>query len=584
MKRFGFLVVVLLLLAAVTAPAIAWEFHLKGDAEWRLRYWARTGDKDIFGSMDATAVNLGVNHLATFPTGGTNNPGGATFGVLAGENNFGSDMSFTDYRMTIYPKIVVNKAVSVEASVNLTSLGIWSDGEPYVSSPDAFSAPPSAANLGYQNSLYVPISDRPAASNIPNSFVTLQYLKTSIHTPMLDFSIGYKDSGLGMGLWKHKSTRASASFGVSTNYGPFKFGFSPYFTRRLSEWASVTSRNEGDEAQSRKERVRDYFHALQGEIQYKCGPMIVTFVSDSYKEDQAPDTDIRGAAITPGNPSRDTLRYRFHLSFDYFDGKFFAQGEADWFNRWRHGRDASTAGGTRARQGNDNNGWLYGLQVGTVAGPSKITLNYFRATGDDITTRETNEDAQQGDAGISAGYARNWAYLMYYLYGTGTNFNADGYGQPTNLHHVGARVDYGVAANMNFWATYAYAWRDQPQAYRLGGSYFLGVTPYTNDNLREFQNGTSTATPVPDSAREIGWEVDLGVNWQLLQNLTWNTTVAYWQPGTWWSYAYPNTAHIYRLANGADPAGFVSRDNAIFGAGREIDPLILMETSLLINF
>ncbi|MFH1115286.1 MAG: hypothetical protein V1792_15355 [Pseudomonadota bacterium] len=576
MRRFGFIAVVLLLLAAMTIPASAWEMKLKGDTEWRFRYWARTGDKDIFGKMDPTAVNLGVNHLATFPTvGGTQNAPTATFGVLAGENNFGSDMSFTDYRMTIYPKIQVNKAISVEASVNMTSLGIHSDGQPYDNSGNT--------NRGYENSLYVPISSRPAASNVPNTYVTVQYLKASLNTPMLDFSFGLKDSGLGMGLWKSKSTRSSASFGVSTHYGPFKFGFSPYFTRRLSDWRALDSRNTGDEAQSRKERVRDYFRALQGEIEYKCGPMKITFVSDSYKEDQAPDTTIRGGVIAPGKPSQDTLRYRFHLSFDYFDGRFFAQGEWDWFNRWRAG-PAAAASATSVGVGIDNNGMLYGLQLGGVAGPSKVTVNYFRATGDDITTRETNEDAAAGDAGVSSGYVKNWAYLMYYLYGTGTNFNADGYGQPTNMHHLGGRVDYGVAANMNFWATYAYAWRDQPQAYRLGGNYQLGLNSYTNDNLFAFKAGTSPATPVPDSAREIGWEIDLGVNWQILQNLTWNTTCAYWQPGTWWSYAYPNTANIYRTNPGATIAAASTRAGAITGAGREVDPLILMETSLLINF
>ncbi len=574
MRRFGFIAIVLLLLAAMTVPAFAWEMKLKGDTEWRFRYWTRTGAKDIFGQMDPTAVNLGVNHLATFPTGGTQNSGSGTFGVRAGENNFGSDMSFTDYRMTIYPKIKVNKAISVSASVNLTSLGIYSDGQPYDSSGNT--------NYGFNNSLYVPISTRPAAANVPNTYVTLQYLKTSIHTPMMDFSIGYKTSGLGMGLWKHKSTRSSASFSVSTKYGPFKFGFSPYFTRRQSQWEAATSRNEGDEAQRRKEMVRDYFRALEGSIQYKCGPMVWTFVSDSYKEDQAPDISARGAALNPGRPSRDTLRYRFHLSFDYFDGRFFAEGEADWFNRWRAGRGAAdgTTPTSLSREGSDNDAWLYGLQMGTIAGPSKITLNYFRATGDDITTR-TNEDAAGGDAGISAGYVKNWAYLMYYLYGTGTNFNADGYGQPTNMQHLGGRIDYAVAANMNFWATYAYAWRDQPQAYRLGGDYQTGLHTFDNDNLLAAQRGGDDR-PVPDSAREIGWEIDFGANWQILQNLTWNATFAYWQPGTWWSYAYPNTANIYRQNPGA--AITTNRDDAIFGAGREIDPLFLAETSLLINF
>jgi len=262
-----------LAIGVITAPVFAWEFGLKGDWEWRYRYWGRSGENDIFGRMDPNVVNLGVNHLNTFPTGGTNNRASGTFGVLAGENNFGSDMSFTDNRMTLYPTITVNKAIKVGASVNLTSLGIWSDGEPYVSVPPAFSSGgATGTNLGYVNSLYVPISGRPAASNIPNTFVTVQWLKASITTPMLDFSLGYKTSGLGMGLWKHESTRASSSFGVKAHYGPFAIGFSPYFSRRLSEWASVDSRNEGDEAQSRKERVRNYFMAVMGELQYKCGP------------------------------------------------------------------------------------------------------------------------------------------------------------------------------------------------------------------------------------------------------------------------------------------------------------------------
>ena len=53
------------------------------------------------------------------------------------------------------------------------------------------------------------------AVDVPNTYVTLQWLKTSIKTPMLDFSIGYKAAKIGMGLWKHECNRASASFSVS---------------------------------------------------------------------------------------------------------------------------------------------------------------------------------------------------------------------------------------------------------------------------------------------------------------------------------------------------------------------------------
>ena len=148
----------------------------------------------------------------------------------------------------------------------------------------------------------------------------------------------------------------------------------------------------------------------------------------------------------------------------------------------------------------------------------------------------------------------------------GDGWDAAGYGQPTNFHHVGGKLDYAIAANLNLFALYSYAWRDQPNAYRLGGSYAIGLTTFTNDNIRNLSGHC-----VPDSARDIGWEVDLGVNWKLLENLTWNSTFAYWQPGTWWSYAYPNVAAMYRA--GIVPNSNTTEANAIVGIGRTIDPL-----------
>lgn len=130
MRRLTLILLAGLLTMLATAPCFAWELTMKGEAEWRYRYWARTGNQDIFGEMNSTVVNLGINHLNTFPTSATTNRISGNFGVVAGENNFGPEMNLTDYRMTIYPVIKVNKAISLAASVNLTSLGIWSDGLP----------------------------------------------------------------------------------------------------------------------------------------------------------------------------------------------------------------------------------------------------------------------------------------------------------------------------------------------------------------------------------------------------------------------------------------------------------------------
>ncbi len=271
---------ILIAIACLTVThAFAWEFKMKGECEWRFRYWGRTGQNDIFGTMNGNPANLGVNHLATWPARETqpevnswNKPtdGFTNFGVMAGEHNFGSDLSSTEIRCTLYPTIKVNKAIKIAAGMNLTSLGIWSDGEPLAGTPSGgFPHPGAYTNVGYANSLYLPISSRAAGVDIPNTYVTLQWLKWSVKTPMVDLSIGYKNSKLGMGLWKHASNRASASFGVKAHYGPLTIEFSPYFSRRNSDWRAGKygngtpsnshgrGRDVGEDAPWRKEHVRD---------------------------------------------------------------------------------------------------------------------------------------------------------------------------------------------------------------------------------------------------------------------------------------------------------------------------------------
>lgn len=585
MARVAVTVLAVLLVVGAVSTCCAWELSMKGETEWRYRYWTRAGNRDIFGAMGDT-VNLGINHLQTFPTTATTNRGSGTFGVLAGENRFGADMQLTDYRMTLFPKIVVNPAIEITASVNLTSLGIWSDGQPLIGNGTV--AVPSPRDPGYVNSLYVPIQDRPVAVDVPNTYVTLQWLKTSIRTPMLDFSIGYNTSKIGMGLWKHECNRASASFGVSAIYGPLKIGLAPYFGRNQSAWSlgSSTSRIEGQGATQRQEDRRNYFRAIEGEIEYTNGPLYFQLVSDSYVQPNAPIPDARGAAInTTAVPDADVIRYRLAFVTKYFNGQYFFNAEADWFTRWRSGRGTGQTT-LLVNQNDDNEGWLYGLETGFLCGPAKFTVNYARATGNDPSTRHTTEDAADSEQGLSACYMKDWGYLMYYMYGTGDGWDAAGYGQPTNFHHVGARLDYAIASNLNLFAVYAYAWRDQPNAYRLGGDYQLGIQQWNNDNIMMVQQGTFQGRAVPDSAREIGWELDLGLNWKLLENLTWDTTFALWKPGNWWAHAYPNTAAMYLLGivPNANPDTLAGEAAAIIGLGRPIDPLIAVETRLLVSF
>jgi hypothetical protein len=174
---------------------------------------------------------------------------------------------------------------------------------------------------------------------------------------------------------------------------------------------------------------------------------------------------------------------------------------------------------------------------------------------------------------------KDWGYLMYYMYGAGDGWDAAGYGQPTNMHHVGGRLDYAIASNLNFFGVYAYAWRDQPNAYTLGGDGRGGIRAFTNNDIRV---PNTNIRAVPDHAKDIGWEVDGGFNWKILENLTWNTTLAYWKPGSWWSYAFPDTTQVYRAANlGTIETNYPA---AVSRVGRDIDTLFAVETTLLVNF
>ncbi|MFC1836062.1 hypothetical protein ACFL2Q_15305, partial [Thermodesulfobacteriota bacterium] len=542
------LIMLVILGMAVVTPAIAWEFQMSGLSEWRFRYLTRTGQKDVFGTMDANSVNLGINHLSTFPTSATRNKGSGSkgFGVLSGENNFGSDMSATEYKLGLFPSIIVNRAMKLNAGINLTSLGVWSDGMPLVAGRT--NPPAGTPNSGYVNTLYAPLSTRPVSINVPNAYVTVQWIKASVKIPPLDISIGYRPSHEGMGLWKHGKNRASASFSIRAHYGPFSFGLAPYFSRRGDLWGTDISRNEGDSALTRKEHIRNYFRAAKGKLAYTGECMKWLLACDAYIREDAPVTTERAGALlndgelkTPSN--RDQIRYRFHLSGSYFSGSLFWNGEANWFNSWRSGIGSASEGLTR--EGNDIQGcWMYGTEVGSIIGPAKLTLNYVRSTGDNIATR-TGESSYQGGAGLNDGYMGDWAYIMYHLYGTGVCWHADGSGQPFDVHHLGGRIDYAIASNLNAWALFSHAWRDSPTAWTLGGDGRIGVRSYGNDDLWDYQRGASTLMPVPDHAREIGWEIDLGLNWKLLEGLTWNTTFAYWKPGNWWGYAFPNTAAIY---------------------------------------
>lgn len=580
-----FLFVVFLVL--IPHNLLAWEFNMKGESVIRYRYWARTGGNDIFGHMNSS-VYLGVNHLLTYPSPLRDNPAIQSFGVLAGENRFGSDMNFTDMRVTFYPKIVVNNAVSMEGSINLTSLGVHSGGRPLG----------EWATPGQFNQMFVPISNRPSAIDVPNTMLTVQWWRLNFRFPIFNLTVGYRPSSLAIGLWKSPCQRSSTSISMSVPYGPVTIAIGPYLGRTATNW-NQEYRDSGTATTYRKDDDRNYFGGVYGDIQYRNGPVAIDLSSTAYKIDSNQAVDSRNQTTgVPGlltpviTPEADRLVYELTLGIKYFRQIFFLNAEANYYSHYRSGLGATALhGGTRyERLDSDIKAWIYGVETGVMLGPAKVTLSYARSTGDDPSTRKDDEDSARGSTGLNDCVMKYWAFLMYHMYGTGTNWNAAGNGQPTNLHHIGGRLDYAIASNLNLFLTNSWAWRDQTNANILGGNYSHTLARFNNNTVAGQQRLAGFDTPVsglravPDYASFVGWELDFGVNWKIIENVTWNSVFALWKPGSWWSYAYPNTAAIYRRNNGTVPQDPKDQAGATTGLGRTIDPLIALQSDITIEF
>ena len=110
MKRFVILALVGCILALVAADVFAWELKLKGVTEYRYRYLTRFGANDLFG--DTGLAPVGINHIKQWTSRGTWNSGlDGNVGIYAGEPRFGADNNEVAMRATLYPTIIVNKAI-----------------------------------------------------------------------------------------------------------------------------------------------------------------------------------------------------------------------------------------------------------------------------------------------------------------------------------------------------------------------------------------------------------------------------------------------------------------------------------------
>ncbi len=248
------------------------------------------------------------------------------------------------------------------------------------------------------------------------------------------------------------------------------------------------------------------------------------------------------------------------------NGRFFFNAEAAWLywtDRWS---GVPNTGHAHAGLGypNPNDGypspryieqWRYMVELGVFSGPAKLSLLHAwtpgpdrRGTGDGTNLTligkqpaafvwHANFDRQFGNFDVF----RPYSYLFSYDYGAGLNvYNLSGDGYLRDASVLAARLDYAVAANLNVYGSFFYANRTS-NGYSwgcIGPNAGATAGPFTNPtdgNLDFNLNRYPTSPNIPDTA--LGYEVDAGFDWKLLEHWNLGVVFGYWQPGKWFSYA-----------------------------------------------
>jgi opacity protein-like surface antigen len=518
MKRI-FVVAVTTLLCLNALSAMAWELSMNGEYEIRFRYYGRLDtDNDLFGNMrlqDRGGPMMGFAGPNIYGKGfgsGTpaNNAGGVRI-VRGGFSESDSDAHLRDQRVSLRPVIRVNKAVSFH-----TLITIGGYRNKYDQSATGVGLPPFER-------YYVERTSRNAYDTA--AIPSVEQWKTVIHVPWGVFSLGIKDFPFGVGATLGENTRASAVVLV-VPYGPFRFLGSVWLgrTRFTEGWSTGP-----DGAEKNTYHVSPAITYTNGPLEIGALELWRMYHANAWEADQA-----------FGIPAPlDDLTNIGMIYAKYNNGRFFANAEFAYLNIDRRRLGAAPTF-FMCRH--------FFAELGTVVGPTKLTFVGAGTTGQG---RNCN-NATRGCVPMAINHQamEPYEWLMFNTYAGGNNagwtalsipLTSDEHGQMADAFGFGARLDYAVAANLNVWGSYLWAHRTEQNGFFAGGMASDGspgnATPAAAQAWKTLNGFGLNPNPYVDDGF-IGWEVNAGVDWKILENTTFNFRYAYWQPGEWFDQAY----------------------------------------------
>jgi len=377
--------------------------------------------------------------------------------------------------------------------------------------------------------------------------------------PWGDFAIGKRPSTFGTGLmWNGEDSRSSEAFALFASYGPLRIGGGFYWGRPGSDGYVMDAFD--------KSGFRIYDITFPA-ITYRNGPLDVGMQFLYLQRHRGGDRRNQGPVLTTKNTDfRDRADFYGAVYTKYNNGRFFFNAELDWYDRIdRLGRQAFFNADPDRSADLYIQHYRFMTELGFLCGPAKLALLYSWSSGNDrrgalangatsggipnINQGTLNEPTNNATGGLvqsttasNTGLYRPYSYLMVYAYGLGTHIEGDtGNGYVEDASCYAARLDYAVASNLNlygsfFWADRvgnAYGWGFlKPAALAAQAAPNATAFPAANGIVSGYVAGAPT---IPDN--NLGWEVDAGIDWKLLEGFTLNATFAYWQPGRWFNFA-----------------------------------------------
>lgn len=545
-KRFLFVLIALL---TFTQFANAWEFSMTGEFEWRYRYFGRAnGSRDLFGDMNVQNTSntgtpigfAGPNYYRGFNGAGSaaadridTGSNGATVRIVRGGfSGTESDAFVNDQRFTIYPKIVVNKAIDFTAQIDFAGTRQKYDH----------------LDVKTNGPLERWYEDRVSRNAYDTAMLpSINQLKLTGHLPWGTLSLGAtKDYPFGTGALFARNTRASA-FVLVIPYGPFRIVPAFWLARSYAQdgFAAYQADDQLPATTTNPDSATKNTFYFGPFITYSNGPIDFgwTPIWQKYHVNAAQP----GGTGTRTSSQGEIFTYRgfdhtFFLNvlyLKYNNGRLAANFEYGFSQDDRYYLGAFPAYTERS----------YGIAEGSVmAGPAKVSLLFAWAGGNARNDGNVTKDHH----GVAINYQAMlpYQYLMFYTYGGGNDapwhsglahlgFTNDENGQMSDAYSLAARLDYAVAANLNIWGSYLWAHRVEQNGYLAGFKSSTGAdgnTTVAQAQAWKLANGLGDNPYIDDG--HIGWELGLGVDWKLLEGLNFRSRYAYWQPGKWFDQAY----------------------------------------------